>query len=142
MYGTFNTVYRVLEMKSGMRYISNKKSRKLSLQFFCFLFTLVVCLLGTLTFLKIQFAISMATFYISPGNWRLFSMCVVANFVLKRLSLETTRECPLDEFRWWNFMILHSARFLAKNQLQSNEITKFCSRSSSKIRRHFSSKVV
>ena len=34
---------------------------------------------------------------------------------------------PVDEFRQWNFMIQHSsqARFLAKNQLQSNEITKF-----------------
>ena len=35
--------------------------------------------------------------------------------------------CTVDEFRQWNFMIQHSAqaRFLAKNQLQSNEITKF-----------------
>ena len=35
--------------------------------------------------------------------------------------------CWLDEFRQWNFMIQHSsqARFLAKNQLQLNEITKF-----------------
>ena len=36
-------------------------------------------------------------------------------------------QSTVDEFRQWNFMILHSAqvRFLAKNQLQSNEITKF-----------------
>ena len=38
-------------------------------------------------------------------------------------------DCPwvVDEFRQWNFMILHlaQARFLAKNQMQSNEITKF-----------------
>ena len=33
----------------------------------------------------------------------------------------------IDEFRQWNFMMGHSAqaRFLAKNQLQSNEITRF-----------------
>ena len=35
--------------------------------------------------------------------------------------------CSLDESRQWNFMIGHSAqaRFLTKNQLQSNEITRF-----------------
>ena len=39
------------------------------------------------------------------------------------ISLSST----LDEFRQWNFMMGHSAqaRFLTKNQLQLNEITKF-----------------